>query len=168
MLQCADIALYEAKGKAKGEGQISLFETQMEARVKRRTLIEHALANPQRIAALQLQYQPIFTLRTNQLVGYEALARWSHPALGEIAPSEFIDVAERSGKARMLTLHLFRKAVADALSWPDDLSLSFNLSGSGLCTAGFEVSLPQIADELGFSTSRLVLEVTETALLADP
>lgn len=166
MLQYADIALYEAKSE--GDNRIRLFEEQMEARVKRRMLIEHALADPKQIAALQIQYQPIFTLRTNQLIGYEALARWHHPELGQIPPSEFIEVAERSGKARMLTLHLFRKAIAEAVGWSDDLFLSFNLSGSGLCTAGFEASLPEITDELGFAPGRLVLEVTETALLADP
>lgn len=166
LLQYADIALYEAKSE--GDNRIRLFEEQMEARVKRRMLIEHALADPNHIAALQIQYQPIFTLRTNRLIGYEALARWHHPELGQIPPSEFIEVAERSGKARMLTLHLFRKAIFDALGWPNDLFLSFNLSGSGLCTAGFEVSLPDIIDELGFAPDRLILEVTETALLSDP
>lgn len=166
LLQCADIALYEAK--LHGDGSIKLFEDQMEARVKRRTLIEHGLADPQQIQALQLQYQPIFTLRTNELIGYEALARWNHPDLGIVAPGEFIEVAERSGKARQLTLHLFHQAIAQASTWPDDLCLSFNLSGSGLCSAGFEESLPEILKEQNFAPNRLVLEVTETALLADP
>lgn len=165
LLQCADIALYDAKSR--GDSCISLFEEQMEARVKRRTLIEHALADDGQFDALQMQYQPIFALRTNRLIGYEALARWEHPDLGTIAPGEFIEVAERSGNARKLTLHLFRQAVAQARTWPDELFLSFNLSASGLCTAGFETSLPAIIDELGFAPDRLVLEVTETALLGD-
>lgn len=166
LLQRADLALYDAK--ARGGSAISVFELQMAARVKRRTLIEHALADPEQIAAISLEYQPIFALRTNRQVGFEALARWDHPDLGRISPGEFIDAAERSGKARQLTLHLFREAVAAALSWPADLFLSFNLSGSGLCSAGFEVSLPEIVDELGFAAERMVIEVTETALLGDP
>lgn len=166
LLQRADLALYDAK--ALGGSSICAFETQMEARIRRRTLIEYALADHEQLSALKLQYQPIFTLRDNVLVAYEALARWDHPQLGRIGPSEFIDVAERTGKARQLTLHLFRQAILEARTWPGDLSLSFNLSGSGLCAAGFEASLPAIMDELDFPAKRLVLEVTETALLKDP
>lgn len=166
LLQSADIALYEAKSA--GGNAIRLFEAEMEARVKRRTLIEHALANPQQITAIRLEYQPIFALRSDRLMGYEALARWDHPELGNITPAEFIEVAERSGKARQLTLHLFREAIAEAATWHEELSLSFNLSGSGLVAAGFEHSFPTILAELGFAPERLILEVTETALLVDP
>lgn len=166
MLQRADIALYEAKSS---EGSaISLFESAMEARVKRRTLIEQALNDPAQVDAIRLVFQPIFELRRKQLLGFEALARWVHPGLGPISPAEFITVAERTGKARQLTLHLFRQAVAVAKHWPDHLYLSFNLSGSGLCTAGFDQSLPEILAEQGFASKRLTIEVTETALLADP
>lgn len=166
LLQCADIALYEAKSQ--GGNAIKLFEPQMEARFRRRTLIEHALADNQQARAITLEYQPIFTLRSNELIGYEALARWNHPVLGPIHPSEFVEIAERSGKARRLTLYLFKQAIRAARDWPEHLSLSFNLSGSGLATAGFERSLPTILNDLGFSPERLVLEVTETALLGDP
>lgn len=166
MLQHADIALYEAK-TAEGSA-IRLFENDMEARVKRRTLIEQALSDQGQIGAIELVYQPIFELRRRRLLGFEALARWVHPCLGTISPAEFIAVAEQTGKARELTLHLFRQAVEAALKWPDHLYLSFNLSGSGLCSAGFERSLPQLLGELGFDCKRLIIEVTETALLADP
>ncbi|MGE3691966.1 MAG: putative bifunctional diguanylate cyclase/phosphodiesterase [Novosphingobium sp.] len=165
LLQRSDIALYEAK--ALGGNAISLFEDRMEARVRRRTLIEQSLADRQQVEGIELLYQPIFEMRTNRMVGYEALARWKHPDLGRVPPSEFIEAAERSGKARRLTLHLFRQAVAEACTWPDDLVLSFNLSGSGLCTAGFEESLPSILNEYGFAPERLKIEITETALLAD-
>jgi len=140
----------------------------MEARVKRRTLIEHALGDRDQVTAIQLEYQPIFTLRTNRMIGYEALARWDHAELGVVSPGEFIEVAERSGKARQLTLHLFRQAIEQAATWPQHLFVSFNLSGSGLCSAGFEHVLPEILEEHDFAPERLVLEVTETALLADP
>ncbi len=165
LLQCADIALYEAKSQ--GGNAIKLFEPQMEARFRRRTLIEHALADNEQARAITLEYQPIFTLRSHELIGYEALARWNHPVLGTIHPSEFVEIAERSGKARRLTLFLFKQAIRTARDWPPHLTLSFNLSGSGLATAGFERSLPTILNDLGFSPERLVLEVTETALLGD-
>lgn len=69
--------------------------------------------------------------------------------------------------ARRMTLHLFRQAIAVASNWDCDQNLSFNLSGSGLASAGFEVTLPEIMADAGFDPERLILEVTETALLDD-
>lgn len=166
LIQYADIALYEAK--ARGGSAIMLFAEDMEARIRRRTLIEQALSDARNLAAIGLEFQPIFELRSRRLIAYEALARWRHPELGQISPGEFVEVAERSGKARSLTLHLFKLAIAQAVTWPADVRLSFNLSGSGLCSAGFEVLLPAIMEDAGFSPHRLDIEVTETAILPDP
>lgn len=165
LLRRADIALYDSK--AKGGVAFSLFEPEMEARVVRRTLIEKALANDEELSKIALHFQPIFDMRTGRMRGYEALARWDHDSLGTVSPIEFIECAERNGMARRLTLHLFEKALTSASTWDDDLRLSFNLSGSGLSTAGFEKSLPEMMKAAGFSPHRLTLEVTETALLND-
>lgn len=165
LLRQADIALYDSK--AKGGVASSSFVPEMEARVMRRTLIEQALANDDELSRITLHFQPIFEMRTGRHVGYEALARWKHDSLGHISPVEFVQCAERNGMARRLTLHLFRKAMAVACNWDEELRLSFNLSGSGLSTAGFENSLPAMMEEVDFSPSRLTLEVTETALMND-
>lgn len=165
LLRMADIALYDSK--MKGGVSNSTFEPEMEARVMRRTLIEQALANDEQLARITLHFQPIFEMRTGRHAGYEALARWEHEALGRISPAEFIECAERNGMVKRLTLHLFRRALSVARHWDEHLKLSFNLSGSGLSTAGFEKDFPAMMKEVAFSPRRLKLEVTETALMND-
>jgi EAL domain-containing protein (putative c-di-GMP-specific phosphodiesterase class I) len=136
--------------------------------VKRRTLIEQALSDRDQMQAITLKYQPIFALRDATHVGFEALARWEHPELGTINPADFVEAAERSGLVTRLTVHLFEQAVETASNWPDDVMLSFNLSGSGFGTSGLDRLLPEILDKAGFDPKRLAVEVTETALLSDP
>jgi diguanylate cyclase (GGDEF)-like protein len=166
LLRHADIALYESK--LSESNAISLFEGSMEVRVKRRTLIEQALSDRDQMKDIKLHYQPIFEMRTATHVGFEALARWDHPVLGKISPTEFVEAAERNGLATRLTVHLFEQAVATAKQWEDDVALSFNLSGSGLGTSGLDQLLPQILAKADFDPKRLAVEVTETALLSDP
>jgi diguanylate cyclase (GGDEF)-like protein len=165
IMQHADIALYEAKDSP--DTSICVFEDNMETRVRRRTVIEQALADNEQSERIRLHFQPIVDLRTNRLAGFEALARWHHPVLGNIAPSEFVEVAERSGHITALTVRLFRQAVSAARLWPDNLTLSFNLSGHGLGASGLDDILPGIVTELHFDPSRLYVEVTEMALLND-
>jgi diguanylate cyclase (GGDEF)-like protein len=165
LIQHADIALYEAKGR--GGSAISLFEGQMEARVHRRTRIEQALSDPGQMEMIDLNFQPIFDLRSGEQLGFEALARWDHHELGRVSPREFVDAAERSGLATRLSIHLFSKALETARQWHPSLMLSFNLSGSGLGSSGLERIIPQILTEKGFPANRVALEVTETALLRD-
>ena len=166
LLQHADIALYDAK--AKNSSAISLFEGRMAARVQRRTMIEQALSDRAQMKGIELHYQPIFGLRSSSLTGFEALARWDHPELGRIVPSEFVEAAERNGLATRLTIHLFRQAIVTAQDWEDDVILSFNLSGSGLGTSGLDRLIPEILEQEKFDPRRLAVEVTETALLGDP
>jgi len=112
MMKHADIALYDAKNSK--TSTISIFEGSMEERVRRRTLIEQALSDREQMAGISLHFQPIFALRSGDHVGFEALARWEHPELGTIDPSEFVGAAERNGLATKLTIHLFREAVKAA------------------------------------------------------
>ena len=166
MMKHADIALYEAKNSK--SSAISAFEGSMEERVRRRTLITQALSDRTQMADISLHFQPIFALRSGNHVGFEALARWEHPELGTISPSEFVGAAERNGLATKLTIHLFREAVKAASAWPDNIRLSFNLSGSGLGTSNLHIILPDILSEVQFDPARLTVEITETALLSNP
>jgi diguanylate cyclase (GGDEF)-like protein len=165
LIRNADIALYEAKRKK--QNAISLFEHHMDEKVKRSTIIEQALSDKAMLDQITLNYQPIFQARDGKLVGFEALARWNHPTLGNINPKEFIEAAERCGRVISLTLHLFECALVTAKHWERDLFLSFNLSASGLTTSGLNRIIPELLDEHGFDPARLSLEVTETALLQD-
>ncbi|MFC4292331.1 putative bifunctional diguanylate cyclase/phosphodiesterase [Sphingorhabdus arenilitoris] len=166
MMVHADIALYEAKNSK--SSAMSVFEGNMEERVRRRTMIEQALSDDMQMAGITLNFQPIFALKTGDHVGFEALARWEHPVLGTIAASDFVTAAERSGLATKLTVHLFREALKTARQWPGNSRLSFNLSGSGLGTSNLDTILPAMLSEMQFDPSRLCVEVTETALLSNP
>jgi diguanylate cyclase (GGDEF)-like protein len=165
MVQHADIALYDAKQNKLSN--ISFFEGSMENRVRRRTIIEQALADDQQIAAIKMHFQPIFGLKNGHHIGFEALARWEHPELGAVSPKEFVGAAEHSGLATKLTIHLFEQALKTACKWPGHIRLSFNLSGSGLGSSNLDSIIPEILARMNFDPSRLSVEVTETALLND-
>jgi diguanylate cyclase (GGDEF)-like protein len=165
LMQHADIALYEAK--LSKFSAISMFEGTMAERVRRRTLIEQALSDEQQMAQIGLHYQPIFNLQNGSHVGFEALARWDHPEIGRIDPSEFVGAAERNGLATKLTVHLFRLAVMTAKKWNEGTRLSFNISGSGLGTSNLDKIIPSILNDLQFDPTQLSIEVTETSLLRD-
>ena len=94
LLRNADLALYRAK--AKGRGQKQVFEPEMHVAMVERLELEGALAKALRGAELVLHFQPILELRHQRLAGIEALIRWTHPTRGLLLPGEFIPVAEDS------------------------------------------------------------------------
>jgi diguanylate cyclase (GGDEF)-like protein len=165
LLQHADIALYDAKATHKSA--ICIFEQSMDEKVKRATIIEQSLADEVLLEGIEIVFQPIFEMQTGNHIGFEALARWEHPLLGRIYPNEFIAAAERCGWVRPLTHLLFEKALETAKLWDDYAILSFNLSGSGIGSSGFEKTIPEMLAKFDFPPQRLALEITETALLRD-
>ena len=112
-------------------------------------------------------FQPIVVLRTGQLRGFEMLARWQHPIHGPILPSNFIPLAEENGLIEGLTRQVFRKAfrVAPLLAAP--LTLSVNISPIQLHSSDLPLEISRLAEEGGFPLDRLIVEITESALLKD-
>jgi diguanylate cyclase (GGDEF)-like protein len=114
-----------------------------------------------------MRYQPIVTLGSRQIVGYEALMRWNHPLRGEVPPSEFIPAAERSGLIPMLGDFALRQGCLDAARWPPTLQVSVNMSVIEL----METDAPRriIAALAGaeLAPHRLRIEITETARVSD-
>ena len=161
----ADIALFHAKRS--GRGRASLFTADMEQDVHRRTSIEQALREPDLSNDIGLLFQPIFRLDTMELISFEALARWKHPELGWISPSEFIPITEQISVLHEFSYDLLKRAAVTALDWPDSIQLSFNLSAVQLCSSGTASKVLDTISEAGLPASRLQIEVTETALLAD-
>lgn len=161
----ADLAMYEAKRDRSPE--IRLFTPEMEAIYRRRLAVEQALATPEENDLIVLHYQPVVDARTDRIIAFEALARWTHPKLGVISPAEFIPLAEQAGMTRAMTMHLLSLALDAASRWPKEVGLSFNLSGA-------ELNSPTMAEQIlaelrkrQFDPGRLSIEVTETALLGD-
>nr|NUR37126.1 EAL domain-containing protein [Sphingomonas sp.] len=161
----ADLALYQAKDNP--GGGVAVFAPRMEAPRRRRAEIERALQLPGLNANLRLVYQPIFDLRSGRVIAHEALARWNDPELGDIAPSEFVPLAEQLGIIGDLDRHLMSIAFDQARNWPDDVKLSFNLSALQLCSLESSSVVLQALAASGIDAVRLQVEVTETALMAD-
>ena len=98
----ADIALYCAKDE-KPKSASRFFDADMDARTQERDLIERDLPSAIIKGDVRSYYQPLFDLQTKHVVGFEALARWQHPTLGEVSPERFIPVAESCGLMTELT-----------------------------------------------------------------
>jgi diguanylate cyclase (GGDEF)-like protein len=161
----ADLALYQAKdGSAE---QVAIFEARMEAPRRRRLQIERALRAPRMEEGLHLVFQPIVDLRSGAVLANEALARWTDPDLGEIAPSEFIPIAEKLSLIDRLNDRLMELALSEAKAWAPEVRLAFNLSALQLGDPEFATRLLDRLEAAGLATTRFQVEVTETALLAD-
>lgn len=175
LLRRADVAMYAAKSTG---GGVSLYDKALDAEsAKRARLGDELLAvlDPAAGPAVQQQivvyYQPQIDLRTGTAVGAEALVRWQHPRLGLLAPDAFLDLAEEHGTMAALTALVMQQAAQQAVRWRADgqpLRISVNLSTSCLTNP---LLLPLVDDVLadsGLDPAQLVLEVTETDVMADP
>ena len=164
-LREADLALYRAKSL--GRGTVQSYESNMGDAMRRRTEIELALRKPGVEQDIELAFQPIFDLETMDIVSFEALARWSHSTLGPVSPSDFIPITEQIQLVEALSNSLLHRAVNFAKAWPAALRLSFNLSAVQLCSLGSAERLLAILSAASFPPTRLQIEVTETAMMAN-
>jgi len=110
-------------------------------------------------------FQPLVELRTGLLRGFEALARWQHPQRGLIPPNEFIPLAETSGLHGLLTGKLLTAVFAAAKDIPDHLTLSVNISLTQLTDLSLPRHIRSAAEQAKFPLHRLILEITESALV---
>jgi PAS domain S-box-containing protein len=112
-------------------------------------------------------FQPLVELRTGFLRGFEALARWQHPQRGLIQPNEFIPLAEKSGLHGLLTGKLLSAVFAAAKDIPDHLTLSVNISLTQLTDLTLPKHIFSAAQQAKFPLQRLILEITESALVGN-
>jgi diguanylate cyclase (GGDEF)-like protein/PAS domain S-box-containing protein len=120
---------------------------------------------------LCLYFQPKVHLATGRVSGVEALVRWHHPQRGLIPPAEFIPLAEQTGVIRLLTLWVIEAALVQCQAWQEaglDLVVSVNLSVPNLYDAHFADQIGRLLDRVGVSSGRLILEITESFIMADP
>lgn len=159
----ADLALYRAK--AEGRNRARLFDATLRESERLRARLARDLEHAVDKRQLHLVFQPVADAATLGIIGYEALARWNHPDLGEVAPDLFIPVAERAGLIEEIGLWLAEQAFAAAAEWDESLSLSLNLSPVQFRTPGFAHAVLSRARRHGVATSRLEFEVTENAMV---
>ncbi len=112
-------------------------------------------------------FQPLVELRTGLLSGFEALARWQHPQRGLIQPNEFIPLAEKSGLHGLLTGKLLSAVFAAAKDIPHHLTLSVNISLTQLTDLSLPKHICFAAEHANFPLQRLILEITESALVGN-
>ena len=160
--------------QAKLAGKPQVYEPTKATEAKRRFSIETELRRALDRDELALAYQPLINLRTGEVSGFEALARWDHEDRGEISPTEFIPVAEESG----LILHLGRwvmdKAAQTLAEWDQEAGEKLPLY-VGVNLSAIQVARDNVADVVesalkssGLSGDRLTLELTESAIVQDP
>ncbi len=163
LVRRADAALYRAKAVGRGGGAV--FDAKAESDAIGRATLEEALRRAVAESRIGVVFQPIVDLATGEISGFETLACWNDDALGAIAPSVFIPVAERIGVIDELSRDLLRKAARAAAQWPSDLSLSFNLSAAQLTAPTTGLGIVSALKEFGFPPTRFEVEVSEAAIM---
>jgi diguanylate cyclase (GGDEF)-like protein/PAS domain S-box-containing protein len=163
LMQCADLALYAAK--AHGRNTFRFFEPDMEAKVQERRTLEIDMRHALTAGQFELAYQPLVSAARGELVGMEALIRWTHVTRGKLSPSEFISVAEETGFIIPLGEWVLRNACREAAKWPESIKIAVNLSPVQFRGAGIVTSVMQALATAQVSPRRLELEITEAVLL---
>jgi diguanylate cyclase (GGDEF)-like protein len=166
LLRDADVAMYQAKDK--GRNRIELYSEETRRRIVRRLEIEQELRAALETGGLAVHYQPQVDLLTGRVAGVEALARWTHPRLGEISPAEFIAVAEESGLIGPLGSLVLEQTCRQLSAWRSQglqLAATVNVSAHQLDDPGFADDVARCIGSAGLSPSSLCLELTESALM---
>ncbi|MEZ5829313.1 MAG: EAL domain-containing protein [Hyphomicrobiales bacterium] len=163
VLRQADMAMYCAK--ADGRGGYHFFDKNMDERLQHRVRLEREISNAVERGEIIPYYQPLVDLHTRETVGYELLARWKHPVLGVIEPSEFIPIAEDTGVIGRLTDTLLIQGLKDAKEWPPHIYLTINLSPRQFADPLLAQRILGLLAEAAFPPGRLEIEIAETAVV---
>jgi diguanylate cyclase (GGDEF)-like protein len=168
LMRAADIAMYQAKSH--GKDQVEAYEAAMHSQVVRAYELQSELAEAIETNAFVLHYQAAINMKTGLVVGAEALVRWNHPERGLLGALDFIPHAESSGLIHALGRWILREACATAVTWPDRSdgqrpAISVNLAASQLLRPGIVEEVAAILAETGLPPTKLILEVTESALV---
>jgi EAL domain-containing protein (putative c-di-GMP-specific phosphodiesterase class I) len=164
LLRYADLALFAAKRG--GRAQVRLFDADLDLSQQFRQRIETGLNQAIGRDELRLHYQPIVERETLDVVGYEALLRWTSHEHGEVPPGVFIPIAEESTLIHRLGDWVVEHALRDAAAWPGKF-IAINFSPRQFKAANFAERLAAEAAKRGVAPQRIQVEITETALFQD-
>jgi diguanylate cyclase (GGDEF)-like protein/PAS domain S-box-containing protein len=171
LLRDADTAMYAAK--ASGRDRWARFEPVMHARATEQLHLIQDLAQALERRELVVYYQPSIDLDSGAIEGVEALIRWNHPHLGLVGPERFIPLAEQNGLVVPIGRWVLETACTQAVEWRQtipsqrSLTMAVNLSGHQLNHRSLVPDVRRIIDSTGVVPEDLVLEVTESVLMAD-
>jgi diguanylate cyclase (GGDEF)-like protein/PAS domain S-box-containing protein len=171
IIRDADAAMYHAKEK--GRAQYKVFDKKLHEKalhlLQRETDLRKAIDSKEFIN----HYQPIVSLKTRSVVGFEALARWNHPQLGLIYPDSFISIAEETGLIIPITRLVVQEACRDLKAWQEQVShlqkltMNINISSRHFLQPNLFNDLKLVLNSTGLPPDHLKLEITETALVED-
>jgi diguanylate cyclase (GGDEF)-like protein/PAS domain S-box-containing protein len=172
LLRDADTAMYRAKSL--GKARYEVFDVEMRASVIARLQLETDLRSALEHKEFQNFYQPIVSLESGRIIGFEALLRWRHPTRGLLQPSDFIPVAEETGMIRELGWWNLQEACRQITAWNacrdggPPLTISVNLSVKQFLQPNLVAEIGQLLRESGLSPDTLKLEITESSVMGDP
>ncbi|HKP61273.1 MAG TPA: GGDEF domain-containing response regulator [Polyangiales bacterium] len=167
LLQRTNVALTQA---IEGPSRIAIYDRECDPYQPQRLSMISELRRGIESGQLKLQYQPKVRFDTGELVGVEALVRWLHPKLGQISPDQFIPLAEKTGLINPLTRWVLKEAMRQSYAWQRsglDLNIAVNLSAKNLQSSDLTEHLGRLLSASGIHPERLVLEVTESAIMSD-
>jgi diguanylate cyclase (GGDEF)-like protein/PAS domain S-box-containing protein len=169
LMRDADIAMYSAKSR--GRARYEVFQLEMRNNFLEQLSLEYDLRHAIQNNELRLMYQPIVSLETSTLFGFEALIRWQHPVHGCLSPQDFLPLAENTGLVLAIDHWALQTAAWQFSEWlkefsvDPELSVSVNLSARFLRHRNLVGEVQQILQEAGLEGRRLKLEVTESAIM---
>jgi diguanylate cyclase (GGDEF)-like protein len=171
ILRDADIAMYSAK--AAGRNRYKVFDMAMREQAEDVLILESGLRNAIQNSEFRLHYQPILSLSTQKITGFEALLRWDHPRRGLLYPGEFLKVAEESGLIIPIGVWVIYEACRQMKQWQTEfhteppLTISVNLSSRQFSQPDLIVQIEAVLEKTGLSASSLLVELTETTMVED-
>jgi diguanylate cyclase (GGDEF)-like protein len=168
LLQCADIAMYDAKGRRAGW---QVYRDELAGADRTGLVLDADLRRAVVDGELTVHYQPIVAVAGGELTGVEALVRWQHPERGLLMPGHFVPFAESTGAIKAVTAAVLELVLDQLVRWREvgvDVPVAVNVSAYDVNDPGFADRIAEMLAARGLDGSSLVVELTETALLADP
>jgi diguanylate cyclase (GGDEF)-like protein len=166
----ADVALYRAKSL--GRGRVEVFDESLRRELHDRAHFESAIEDGLRDGEFVLHYQPVIDVQTQQLEGFEALIRWDRPGIGQLAPDQFIPMAEASPLIRDLDCWVLHQALAQLAEWTSadappgrQITMAVNISGRHVSDPRIVADVEAALRSSGVDADRVILEITETILM---
>ena len=170
VLRDAEIAMYRAKHT--GKAHCEVFDNEMQTGALKRLQLETDLRKALELGEFRVHYQPIVSLKTGQIVGFEALSRWQRPH-GIVMPGEFIAVADETGIILSINRQLLLEACLQLRRWQalfpssPPLTVNVNVSPKQFLQPGLASQIGEILQQTGIDPQHVALEITETIAMAD-
>jgi diguanylate cyclase (GGDEF)-like protein len=165
LMKHADLALYRAKHE--GKATYHFFEPELDAQARSRRQMEHEMRRAVERGEFELAYHPLYSVQQQAITGFEALIRWNHPERGLVPPDEFIGLAEETGLIIPIGNWVIREACHQASQWPDDITISVNITPKQFNYSGLPHTIMQALTNSGLAAHRFEIEVTENIFVAD-